>query len=238
MRVIDAGGNVTESPAFTATSAASLNGTNATAVAKLTATFARPARKLDVGYGKTRPRSRGRLTDATGARSRARRPGARPRAARRHQYARALEVTTDAAGRFSVLPGHGAARAIRFEYRSRRFLPAADAADSVELRVAAGATLSVSPKRVRPRGTITISGRLRGLPLPRSGKVVDLQAYEGGKWRDVRHDAGAQERALHSRYRFLRAGSGATFLIRARIRRDDAYPYYLGYSPRVRVRVR
>ena len=24
----------------------------------------------------------------------------------------------------------------------------------------------------------------------------------------------------------------------SRIRRDDSYPYYLGYSPRVRVRVR
>jgi hypothetical protein len=53
----------------------------------------------------------------------------------------------------------------------------------VLLRVAAGATLSISPKRVRPRGSIRISGRLKGLPLPRSGKVVDLQALEAGKWR-------------------------------------------------------
>ncbi len=41
-----------------------------------------------------------------------------------------------------------------------------------------------------------------------------------------------------STYRFLRARSGASLEIRARIRRDDSYPYYLGYSPRVRVRVR
>ena len=91
---------------------------------------------------------------------------------------------------------------------------------------------------MRPRGTITISGRLRGTPLPRSGKVVDLQAFEGGKWRTFDTDPGAQGRALPLQYRFLRAGSGASFLIRARIRRDDSYPYYLGYSPRVRVRVR
>ena len=31
--------------------------------------------------------------------------------------------------------------------------------------------------------------------------------------------------------------SGRTFTFRARVRRDDSYPYYLGYSPRVRVRV-
>ena len=103
---------------------------------------------------------------------------------------------------------------------------------------AAGSTLSISPKRVRPRGTITLSGRLRGLPLPRSGKVVDLQAYEGGKWRTFDTTRARKSARFTTRYRFLRAGRGASFLIRARIRRDDSYPYYLGYSPRVRVRVR
>jgi hypothetical protein len=35
------------------------------------------------------------------------------------------------------------------------------------------------------------------------------------------------------------AGGWRTFeTARARVRRDDSHPYYLGYSPRVRVRVR
>ena len=104
--------------------------------------------------------------------------------------------------------------------------------------MAAGATLAIRPKRVAPRGSIRISGRLKGLPLPRSGKLVDLQAFEAGKWRTfdtVRARKGAR---FSTRYRFVRASSGSSFLIRARIRRDDSYPYYLGYSPRVRVRVR
>ncbi|WP_028061936.1 carboxypeptidase-like regulatory domain-containing protein [Solirubrobacter soli] len=239
LRVIDAGGNAADSQPFTADIGGVANGAGATPVARLTAGFARARPRVDVGYGRT-ARITGRLTGATEAPiagavlqvlDRQSRAGA--------DYARAGEVTTDADGRFSLTPGRGAARSIRVEYRSRTLLPAADAAKTVELRVAAGATLSITPERVRPRGRITIRGRLRGLPLPSSGKVVDLQAYEGGKWRtfDTARARGARG-TFTTRYRFLRAGRGASFLIRARIRRDDSYPYYLGYSPRVRVRVR
>jgi hypothetical protein len=153
-------------------------------------------------------------------------------------YRQRLELTTDADGRFSVLPGKGAARAIRFEYRSRRLLAQPDVAKRVELRVQASSTLSIAPRRVRPGGRIRISGRLRGLPLPRSGKIIELQAFEGGRWRDFRTTRARRSGRFATSYRFQRAGRGASFLIRARIRREDAYPYYLGYSPRVRVRVR
>jgi hypothetical protein len=91
---------------------------------------------------------------------------------------------------------------------------------------------------VRAGGRIRISGRLRGLPLPRSGKVVELQAFERGKWRDFRSTRARRSGRFATSYRFVRAARGASFLIRARIRRDDSYPYYLGYSPGVRVRVR
>ena len=67
---------------------------------------------------------------------------------------------------------------------------------------------------------------------------MELQAFEGGKWRDFRSTRARKNGRFSTSYRFLRAGRGASFLIRARIRRDDSYPYYLGYSPRVRVRVR
>ena len=64
------------------------------------------------------------------------------------------------------------------------------------------------------------------------------QAYEAGKWRTFETVRARKRARFSTRYRFTRATSGASFLIRARIRRDDSYPYYLGYSPRVRVRVR
>jgi hypothetical protein len=240
VQVTDAGGNVSETPLFPVTVGGPLNGTAAEPGAKLTATFPRNRRgALEVGYGK-RASIRGKLTTAAGVPiggamlqvlDRQLRSGTR--------YAVRTAVTTAADGSFTVLPGTGTARAIRFEYRHRRLLANPDVATKVELRVQAGATLKITPTHVRPRGTIRISGRLKGLPLPRSGKLVEIQAFEAGKWRAVgtaRARGTAGRFAL--RYRFLRAGRGASFLIRARIRRDDSYPYYLGYSPRVRVRVR
>jgi hypothetical protein len=239
LRVTDAAGNSGDSAPFTANVGGALNGTNASAAARVTASFTRNRRRsIDVGFGR-RASISGRVQDATGAPIGAAVVQVLDRELKAGtSYRVRTEVTTDAAGRFTVRPGPGAARSIRFEYRARRELAAANATATVSMRVAAGSTLQISPRRVRPRGTITISGRLKGTPLPRSGKVVDLQAYEGGKWRTfdtVRARKGAR---FTSRYRFLRAGSGASFLIRARIRRDDSYPYYLGYSPRVRVRVR
>jgi hypothetical protein len=87
-------------------------------------------------------------------------------------------------------------------------------------------------------GTIRLSGRPKGLPLPKSGKIVDLQAYEAGRWRTF-DTVRARRRARYAtRYHFVRAQPGRTFRFRARVRRDDSYAYDLGYSRRVRVRVR
>ena len=132
LRVTDTAGNVTEGEPFAVTVGGPLNGTNATAAAKLSVTFARNRRsRIDVGFGK-RAGIRGRLTNADGAPitgatlqvlDRELRTGTR--------YAQRLEVTTDADGRFSVLPGRGAARVIRFEYRSRTRLASPNVADSV-----------------------------------------------------------------------------------------------------------
>jgi hypothetical protein len=141
LRVIDAGGNASDSQPFVADVGGAANGANASNGARLTASFSRSRHRLEVGFGR-RARISGRLTDAAGAPI----TGATLQVFDRElragtQYTRVGELTTDAGGRFSVTPGRGPARAIRVEYRSRRLLPAADAAEAVELRVAAGATL-------------------------------------------------------------------------------------------------
>ena len=126
--MIDAGGNVTDGGDFSADVGGPLNGANATAAAKLTATFANHRRQADVGFGKSAA-IRGRVTDATGAPiagaavqvlDRELKAGRATRSARRRRPA----PTAASASR----PGAGAARSIRFEYRSRRFLAAANAA--------------------------------------------------------------------------------------------------------------
>jgi hypothetical protein len=92
-------------------------------------------------------------------------------------------------------------------------------------------------RRRRGGAADAIRGRLLGGPLPPSGKVVELEAYEAGRWRifeTVRAHRGAR---FYTRYHFVRAGGGHTIPFRARVRRDDSYPYYLGYSRRVNVRI-
>jgi hypothetical protein len=238
LRLTDAAGNVGQSAPFAVQAEGPLNGTPASAAAKLTAVFARNRRsRLTVNYG-GKATVRGRVTDAAGTPI----AGATVQVLDRElrigtRYAQRAEVTTGADGRFTVGLVPGAARAFRLEYRTRRFSSRPAASKTVSLRVRAGVTLSISPHRIRAGGTIRLSGRLKGVPLPKSGKVVDLQAYDAGRWRTfdtVRARRGARYTA---RYHFLRAPPGRTFQFRARVRRDDSYPYYLGYSRRARVRV-
>jgi hypothetical protein len=238
LRLTDAGGNTTDSDRFVVDVGGPLNGTPASAAARLTAKFARKHRaSVTVGFRK-RARIRGRLVDAAGTPI----AGAVIQVLDRQlrsgtQYALRGEITTGPKGRFSLMPGKGPARAIRFEYRSRRLLAAPNAADRVTMRVRAGVTLRIRPKRVAPGGRIRITGRLKGRPLPHSGKVVDLQAFEAGRWRTFDTVRARKKGRFTTRYRFVRASGGLTIAFRARVRREDSYPFYLGYSKRVRVRL-
>ena len=111
---------------------------------------------------------------------------------------------------------------------------------SVSLRVPASSTIHASvTQRGAPSGTIRFSGRLRmlGTKLPPGGKIVDLQASQGGRWTtvDTTRATGpnASWRAV-ARFR----GNPGRFPIRLRIRREALFPYELGYSASVVVRVR
>jgi hypothetical protein len=238
VRLTDAAGNVGLGDKFSVDVGGPLNGTPANAAAKLTTTFARNKHhSVFVGFGK-RASVRGRLVDATNAPI----AGATIQVLWRMlrtgstQYAPLAEVTTDAKGRFRYLPTSGPARAFRFEYRSRRFLAAANASTKVTMRVRAGVRLNVRPRHVPSGGRIRLFGRLLGGPIPLSGKVVDLQAYEAGRWRTFDTVRARKSAKFSTRYRFRRV-SRKTIAFRAQVRREDSYPYYLGYSRRVKVRI-
>jgi hypothetical protein len=104
--------------------------------------------------------------------------------------------------------------------------------------VRAPATLAASPRIVSSGSRVRFSGRLRGGHVPRNGKVVELQAFERGRWRTFRTVRSNSKGAFNYRYRFSFRASGTTFPVRARVRADASYPFALGTSNRVRVRVR
>ena len=121
----------------------------------------------------------------------------------------------------------------------RRTAPGASslACTTATLRTRAGVKLQAT-RRVRPGGRVRFRGRLKGRPVPRRGKLVELQAFDGGRWRDVREPRtgrkGSFKRPTSCAARSGPAPSGSAPACAS----ENGYPYELGYSRRVKVRVR
>ena len=81
------------------------------------------------------------------------------------------------------------------------------------------------------RGRVRFSGRLglRGATTPRSGKIVELQAFDRGRWRTF---ATARARGSKGRWSasYTFGGTPGRYPVRLRIRREAVFPYDLGYS--------
>ena len=144
---------------------------------------------------------------------------------------------TDTGGRYTVTIPAGPSRTLNVSYPGANGL--LTRTRNVSLRVPASSTIHASVTTRRGAGTIRFSGRLRilGTKLPPGGKIVDLQASQGGRWTTVdttrATGANASWRAV-ARFR----GNPGRFPIRLRIRREALFPYELGYSPAVVVTVR
>jgi hypothetical protein len=145
-------------------------------------------------------------------------------------------LSSDAHGRFSFRAGEGASRTVRFAYQGTPRVKPATAL--LRMLVPARSAIRVDRRSVRNGEAVNFSGHLIGGPVPQGGKLIDLQAYYRGSWRTFatpRTDAHGRWRY---RYRFGATSGVVRYRFRARIRREAAYPYELGYSRRVRVTVR
>ena len=144
-------------------------------------------------------------------------------------------VTTDGGGRFSAPVARGPSRTIGLRYDGGGDV--LRGSRGVAVRVPAASTIRASRTVLRGPGRVGFRGRLRtgGQPIPDRGLVVVLQGRADGRWQtfaDTRTDRRGRWRAS---YRFR--GIGGRYPVRARIRRQAGYPYELGYSRRVTVRV-
>lgn len=146
-------------------------------------------------------------------------------------------VRTDSAGRFSVPVPAGPSRTLSVRYPGTPAL--LHRTRTLALRVPASATVRASRASLRGAGAVRFSGRLRalGAALPPGGKIVDLQAAQGGRWSTVattrtRGATGAWSAVARFR------GTPGRYPVRLRIRREALFPYELGYSHAVVVRVR
>jgi hypothetical protein len=208
---------------------------------RLSATSAKVGRRLHrVRRGKVRvsfgrkAKLRGRLSLSTGgslagqtvvATSTVRKKGSRTVAAG--------SGITDRHGRYSIKVPAGPSRALRLVFGGA---PGALAtARGLSVRVPASSTIQASRKRLSA-GRVRFSGRVRGhgLPVPR-GLVVVLQGRESGKWRTFADARTHKKGEWHLSYRF--SGRPGSYPIRLRIRHQAGFPFELGYSPRLTIRV-
>jgi hypothetical protein len=148
------------------------------------------------------------------------------------------QTTTGADGSFTLLVPPGPSRTLRAAVRQAATNPLVACSRALKLRVPARATLHVRPATVSPGHSIRILGRLRGGHVPRRGKLVALQAFERGRWQTFTTVRTNRKGSFRKRRGFSFTAAGRTFRLRVQVRPDASYPFALGYSRSVRVRVR
>jgi hypothetical protein len=139
----------------------------------------------------------------------------------------------DGSYRLTVPPGPS--RSLRVAFRASPLAGRLNCSNVVRVRVPARVTLTA--KRTAKR-RYRISGRLAGGFVPARGKLVELQAYERGRWRTFGSARSSASGRYAYTYKFRAESTGRRFRLRARVRADAAYPFSLGYSKVRRVRVR
>ena len=245
VRVVDAAGNVTDRGPFpvdvaTPSDRGPLNGTDATEDGSLSARFTTGSKtRRTVAYNR-RVTITGRLLNSAG------RPigGAALRVLTRdrRQSARFVDryaTTTRSDGVYRVTVRAGASRLTQVAWRSHVRDPGYQENAYVTLNARASSSLGASPRSVGVGGSIRLSGRVRGT-IPSRGVPLIFQGREGnGRYTTFAEGRANRRGRFSKRYRF-RSGSsrGRTFSFRVKLRGDARFPYALGYSKRVRVRVR
>jgi hypothetical protein len=151
------------------------------------------------------------------------------------------QATTDDDGRWSVTTARGPSREVSVAWRAFDRDRAYAETTRLSLLVRAGAALAVHPRRIANGGRVTLSGRLLGMPFPDGGVLVTLQGKprHGGRWRTFGVTRSHADGRFRYRYRFTRvAGGTRMFLFRARVSRQDGYPYEAGIAGSAKAAVR
>jgi hypothetical protein len=145
-------------------------------------------------------------------------------------------IRTDAQGNYSYGTKATSTRTLRFVYQgSPLTLPTAS---EVGLFVPAASTIRAKPRRVRNGQAVHFVGRLRSLPAPPAGKLVELQVVLSGRWQTFRTTLTDGEGHWRVPYRFRRTCGLTRYRFRARLPAETGYPFETGLTRPVEVKVR
>lgn len=151
------------------------------------------------------------------------------------QTAAMTGVRTDSNGRFTLrLPSDSASRTLSFQY-SARFGSPPVVSKTLTLSVRAGVSLRIVPRTAHVGSSIHFSGRLRGGPIPKGGKLVVLEARSpDGPWLEFNVIRSDTRGRFHASYRFKFAGP-ARYQFRVLCEAEADYPFATGASHAVTV---
>ena len=112
------------------------------------------------------------------------------------------EVRTDANGAYSIKVPGGPSRVLRVAHKA--YLGDADYASwaDVSQRVRARVDFRAVTRQVGLRGRARFAGKVRGGYVPRRGKLIELQAYDAGRWRTFRTVRTSRSGAFRTSYSF------------------------------------
>jgi hypothetical protein len=146
-------------------------------------------------------------------------------------------LRTSKTGRFTFRALRGPSRTLRFRFNGSDTIRGRTAI--VRLGVRAASSISVDRHRVVNGEGVTFRGRLRGRPLPASGKLIEVQARARGRWLTFGTTrASARTGSWSLPYRFSGTRGSVSYRFRVRIPKEPGYPYETGTSRLVRVNVR
>lgn len=200
--------------------------------------------RLRAGFGRSRSRrltlrssgsvtTRGELLDV----HRRPIPGASVRMLTKPAYSQHFTdvavLRTDRRGRLRVRLTGGPSRRIRLSYCARQGGHHRD----IYLGVRSAVSLRSSRRRARNGSRIVFSGRVRSRPLPRTGKLVELQAYFRGRWRTFQTLHTRRRGSFSFGYTFGGTSGTVRYRFRARVPREHGFPFSTGLSRQVNVRV-
>lgn len=151
-------------------------------------------------------------------------------------FRKIASLRTSEAGRFEFTIAPGPSRTIAVRYEGTPLVK--PAVQTLALKVPARTTIAASRRFLHNGETVRLSGRLVGGPVPDGGKLIDLQAFYRGAWRTFATPRSNARGRWSFRYTFEVTRGLVRYRFRARIRREAAYPYELGYSRVIGVTVR
>lgn len=134
---------------------------------------------------------------------------------------------TTRTGHFRLRLHRGTSRQIRLAFCE----PGGGAMKALRLEVRASSSITASKRTVRNGQSVMFRGRLTGRPVPRTGKLVEVQAFFRGHWRTFSTTRTDRKGRWRFRYRFDGTRGRVRYRFRVFIPTETGYPYQSGASP-------